>query len=127
MGFTLFLVSNTIINEQKSLCRQREYISASKVGINFFNFHFFIFGCAGSLLLCAILSGCAGRLLFIAVCRFLIAEHRLYVCRLSSWGAWAQLPRGTWDLPQSGIEPVSPALGGGFLTTGPPGKSQELI
>ena len=29
-----------------------------------------------------------------------------------------------WDLPGSGLEPVSPALAGGFLTTAPPGKSQ---
>ena len=28
-----------------------------------------------------------------------------------------------WNLPRSGIEPVSPALTGGLLTTGPPGKS----
>ena len=28
-----------------------------------------------------------------------------------------------WDLPGPGIEPVSPALAGGFLTTVPPGKS----
>ena len=27
---------------------------------------------------------------------------------------------GKWDLPRSGIEPVFPALGGGFLTPGPP-------
>ena len=27
-----------------------------------------------------------------------------------------------WDLPGPGIEPVSPALAGGFLTTAPPGK-----
>ena len=27
-----------------------------------------------------------------------------------------------WDLPRPGLEPVSPALGGGFLTTAPPGK-----
>ena len=27
-----------------------------------------------------------------------------------------------WDLPGSGLEPVSPALAGGFLTTVPPGK-----
>ena len=27
-----------------------------------------------------------------------------------------------WDLPGSGIEPVSPALAGGFFTTEPPGK-----
>ena len=30
-----------------------------------------------------------------------------------------------WDLPGPGIEPVSPALAGGFLTTVPPGKSQS--
>ena len=28
-----------------------------------------------------------------------------------------------WDLPGLGIKPVSPALAGRFLTTGPPGKS----
>ena len=27
-----------------------------------------------------------------------------------------------WDLPGLGLEPVSPALPGGFLTTAPPGK-----
>ena len=32
-----------------------------------------------------------------------------------------------WDLPGSGIEPVSPALAGGFLTTGPPGKLAFLF
>ena len=42
--------------------------------------------------------------------------------RLSSCGAWAQLLRGTWDLPGPGLEPMSPALAGGFLTTAPPGK-----
>ena len=30
------------------------------------------------------------------------------------------LPPG--DLPDSGIEPASPELAGGFFTTGPPGK-----
>ena len=29
---------------------------------------------------------------------------------------------GMWDHPGSGIEPVSPTLAGGFLTTEPPGK-----
>ena len=28
-----------------------------------------------------------------------------------------------WDRPSPGMEPVSPALAGGFLTTAPPGKS----
>ena len=27
-----------------------------------------------------------------------------------------------WDLPGPGLEPISPALAGGFLTTAPPGK-----
>ena len=30
---------------------------------------------------------------------------------------------GMWNLPWAGIEPVSPVLAGGFLTTGPPEKS----
>ena len=29
------------------------------------------------------------------------------------------------DLPDPGIEPVSPALAGGFFTTKPPGKHQK--
>ena len=31
-----------------------------------------------------------------------------------------------WDLPGPGIEPESLALAGGFLTTGPPGKSLKI-
>ena len=27
-----------------------------------------------------------------------------------------------WDIPRPGLEPMSPALAGGFLTTAPPGK-----
>ena len=42
---------------------------------------------------------------------------------LSSCGARAQLLHGTWDPPGPGLEPVSPAFAGGFLTTAPPGKS----
>ena len=42
--------------------------------------------------------------------------------RLSSCGSRAQLLCGMWDHPGPGIEPVSPALVGGFLTTMPPGK-----
>ena len=32
-----------------------------------------------------------------------------------------------WDLPGPGLEPVSPALAGGFLTTVPPEKSRMAI
>ena len=31
-----------------------------------------------------------------------------------------------WDLPGPGLEPVSPALAGRFLTTAPPGKSGKI-
>ena len=68
--------------------------------------------------------------LFIAVRRpltiaaSLVAEHKLQTCRLSSCGLRAQLPRGMWDLPRPGLEPVSPALAGRFSTTAPPGKPQ---
>ena len=66
--------------------------------------------------------------LFIAVRRPLttaaspVAEHRLQTRRLSSCGSQAQLLRGMWDPPRPGLEPVSPALAGGFSTTAPPGK-----
>ena len=66
--------------------------------------------------------------LFITVCgpltiaASLVAEHRLQTHRLSSCGSRAQLLRGMWDLPRPGLEPMSPALAGGFSTTAPPGK-----
>ena len=66
--------------------------------------------------------------LFIAVRRpltvaaSLVAEHRLQTRRLSSCGARAQLLRGMWIPPRPGLEPVSPALAGGFSTTALPGK-----
>ena len=47
-------------------------------------------------------------------------------------GTWAsvvvehRLACGMWDLPGSGIEPVSPALAGQFVTTGLPGKSPSV-
>ena len=43
--------------------------------------------------------------------------------RLSSCGAQAELLHSLWDLPGPGLEPMSPELAGGFLTTAPPGKS----
>ena len=43
--------------------------------------------------------------------------------RLSSCGTRAQLLHGMWDLPGPELEPVSPALVGGFLSTAPPGNS----
>ena len=45
---------------------------------------------------------------------------------LSSRGSHASLPLDKWNLPGPGIKPSSPALAGGFLTTGPPGKAHKL-
>ena len=44
-------------------------------------------------------------------------ERRLRSCVARAW-----LLHGMWDLPEPGLEPVSPALAGGYLTTAPPGK-----
>ena len=48
----------------------------------------------------------------------LVAEHRLdtgasvlTAGRLSSCGAWTELPRGIWNLPRPGIEPTCSAIG----------------
>ena len=39
---------------------------------------------------------------------------------------WSWLPfPSLWDLPDPGIEPVSPALAGGFFTTNPPGMHDD--
>ena len=47
--------------------------------------------------------------------------------RLSSCGAWAWLLHGMWDLPGSGIEPMSLALAGGFFTTEPTANTEPLL
>ena len=47
--------------------------------------------------------------------------------RLSSCGTRAQLLCSMWDLPRPGIEPMSPALAGGFLTTALQGKPKFSI
>ena len=45
---------------------------------------------------------------------------------LSSCGTWTQLPCIMGCLSRPGIKPVSPAMAGGFLCTGLPGKSAIL-
>ena len=42
--------------------------------------------------------------------------------RLSRWGTQAQLLHDMWNLPRSGIKPLSSALAGGLFTTEPPGN-----
>ena len=44
-------------------------------------------------------------------------------CQSTSSGEQGLSSCGMWDLPRPGIKPMSPALGGRFFTTGPPGTS----
>ena len=83
----------------------------------FFLFKIFIFGCAGSLLLLRL---------------FLVAESggysSLWWLLLQSTGSRrvgsAVAVHGfMWDIPGPGVETLSPALAGGFLTIGSPGNS----
>ena len=112
----------------------------------------FIFGCVVSSLLCAGFlqlrrvgatlrcgaraSHCGGfsccraqapgaRASVVVACGLSSCGLRALEHRLSSCGARAQLLRSMWDLPGPGLEPVSPALAGGFLTTVSPGKSLQ--
>ena len=64
----------------------------------------------------------SSRCVGLSLSRPLVAGHRLQTHRLSNCGSWAQLLRSMWDLPRPGLEPVSPALAGGFSTTAPAGK-----
>ena len=48
-------------------------------------------------------------------------EHRLGSC-----GTRTSVLCSMWDLPGPGIEPMSSTSAGGFLTTGPPGKSYRI-
>ena len=97
----------------------------------FLNFTYsFIYGCAGALLLRAgfLLLWRVG-ILFVVVCGFFILVASLLPntgSRCSCWGTQVQLPHVMWNLPRPGNEPVSPALAGRFLTTGPPERSPSV-
>ena len=119
------------------------FTSSSFILINLF---IYLFWAVLGLCCCArAFSSCGERGLLFLVVRglltavvSLVAEHRLQARglqqlwhvgsvivarRLSSCGALALLLRSMWDLPGPGLEPVSPALAGRFLTTASPGKS----
>ena len=118
----------------------------SKMHIHLFFFFlrivsFIIFGCAGSSLMLkfSLVAENWATLLLWCVCFSLrwfwllrnsgsrreevnsygswAPEHKL-----SSCGTQAELLHGMWDLSESGVEPVSPALARGFFTTEPPEK-----
>ena len=83
-------------------------------------FYIFIFGFAGSSLLGRAFSSCgvqASHCGGFSCCRAWALGHKGSVVAVHG------LPCSMWNLPGSGIEPMSSALAGGFLTTGLPGKS----
>ena len=104
------------------------------------DFIYFIFGWAGSLVLCGLFSSCrewgysvvvvGGLLTAVASlwstgfssCASGAPEHRLNSC-----GAQAYLLHGTWHLPGSGIKPLSLSLAGGVSSTEPSGKPYCLF
>ena len=51
-----------------------------------------------------------------------IAARRLSSCGTKAWSLG-----GMWNPPGPGLEPVSPALAGGFFSTGPSGKSRCTV
>ena len=66
--------------------------------------------------------------IFLWLCLDLAAAGELFIVvwgLLSSLGLSCPSACGIL-IPQPGIEPVSPALEGGFLTTGPSGKSWPM-
>ena len=56
---------------------------------------------------------------------FHCGPQALRLTRVISCSSRAQLPLGFWEIPRPEVEPVSPAPAARFLTTGPPGKSQD--
>ena len=48
-------------------------------------------------------------------------------CPSSQFLFFLAVPRGMWNLPRPGLEPVSPALAGRFSTTAPPGKPWSVF
>ena len=89
------------------------------IEVDFFKFILSIFCCIGSLLLRGLSLVAVSRGYSSLQC----AGFSLRWLFFSSCGTRAQLLRGMWGLPEPGLEPVSPALAGGFLTPAPPGKS----
>ena len=120
---------------------QKEHSPAGTLILFYFKFIYLFLATLGLCCCARAFSSCGEwRLLFVVVHGLLIAvaslvEPRLQMrglgsCgswalehRLNSCGTWAWLLHGMWDPPGPGLEPMSSALAGGFLTTVPQGKS----
>ena len=106
--------------------------------MNSFLNSFFIFGCAGSSLLCVgfLWLGCVGTMLccgawtshcggfFSFRARALDSQASVVTaCGPSGCGTWTFIAHGMWNLPRPGIKHMSTALAGGLLFIALRGKS----
>ena len=128
LSFLLFMPQVAIERKDKATSTATELHSHSSPFI-IFKFSLIIYSCAGSLLLhvgFSLISVSRGYQSFCtqaSAVASLAAEHRLQgagvsvaaTCELSSCGSQLQLLCGLWNIPRSKIEPVSPALAGGFF------------
>ena len=103
------------------------------IGIFFFIYRFIYLFLAALGLCCGARAshcgGFSGGARALGTQALVVVARRLSSCgsqalerRLSSCGAQASLLRSVWNLPGPGLEPVSSALAGRFLTTAPPEK-----
>ena len=116
--------------KQHCACRTNEILLCLHLFF-FLRFIYLFIGCAGSSLLCR------GFLYLRGVRSALRCVWAFYYGGFSCYGTWALGACGLqllcctglvalscmWDLPGKGMEPVSLALQGGFLTPGPPEKT----
>ena len=99
-------------------------VKALSLYIGMYNFIYLFLGLLG--LPCCLgffLVGVGGGYSLVMVLQLLMTVASLIVeHRLSNHGTGSLLLRAMWDLPRSGMKPISPALAGRLFTTEPPGK-----
>ena len=117
-------------NIMKTLCQRKKLDTKG----NSFFIYLFMFGFAGSSLLCtgflqlqqAAATLCFGVWASSHCCGFSSWGAQALGCTgFSNCGAQAQLLHVMWNVPGPEIEPVVPALVGEFLSTVSPGKSKR--
>ena len=97
-----------------AMCLKQMYVSFKNILIIYFClcWVFLAVPRLSEVVTCRLLTALAS-----SCCRAWALQHGISSC------AWAQSPRGMWNLPGPGIKPVS-SLADGLLTNEPPGKSQ---
>ena len=114
-------------------------ILGNQVGGGYTTFFFFFFGCAHMHCCTWAFSSC-GEQRLLSSCGVQASHCSGFSCVqvspcalgcgvLSSFGERPQLSRAMWDSPHvgSGIKGATPALAGGFLAIGPPGKPHNIV